>query len=133
MYAISAAIVIKSGLFELQGNELTDAQYKALWAFIASGLGTAVTIFGLLFTRSHNQRTLAFQSDIENRKFTAEQEADKRNAVLQEDAAKRLSLDTVVKGLELIVSIDGKYAPRAKIAGALVALASIFHEGFGPL
>ena len=50
---------------------------------------------GLLLTRTHNQRTLALQEDIENRKLTYQAEVDKR-----------LALDTVVKGLELI-SADG--------------------------
>jgi hypothetical protein len=69
----------------------------------------------LLLTKSHNERTLAFQQDIENRKLMAEAETDKR-----------LALDTAVKGLELLVA-DGGYAPKARIAGALGSLVHLGH------
>jgi hypothetical protein len=127
MYTITAAVVIRSGVFDFNGKPLNADQYKAFWAFIAAALGSAATVLGLLFTRSHNQRTLAFQEDIENRKLLAETEANERNAALQEDAAARLSLDTVVKSLELITTNDGQYAPKAKLAGALAALVHLGH------
>jgi hypothetical protein len=127
MYAITAAVVVRSGVFSFNGKALNADQYKTFWAFIGAALGSTATILGLLFTRSHNQRTLAFQEDIENRKLVAQSEVNERNAVLQGDAEARLNLDTVVKGLELIVNSDGQYAPKAKIAGALAALVHLGH------
>jgi hypothetical protein len=39
----------------------------------------------------------------------------------------RTSLDTVVKGLELLVGPEGKYAPKARVGGALAALVHLGH------
>jgi hypothetical protein len=92
LLAVSAAVAIRSGLFNL-GEPIRTSEYRALLVFIASGLGTVVTAVGLLFARSHNQET-----------------------------SSRLALDTVVRSLELLTTSDGTYAPRAKVAGALATL-----------
>jgi hypothetical protein len=115
LYVLSTAFAIRSGVLDLGKRNITADEYKAMWAFFASGLATAATIIGLLLTKSHNDRTLAFQSEIENRKLLAGEETDKR-----------LALDSVVKGLELLVA-DGEYAPKARIAGALGALVHLDH------
>jgi hypothetical protein len=98
LYAISAAFVIRSGVFNLEDRSISPDEYKALWAFIASGLATAATVVGLLFTRAQNQRT-----------------------------SNQLALDTAVKSLELLVVGEGQYAPKARIAGALAALVHLGH------
>ena len=115
LYVLSTAFAIRSGVLDLNRKSITADEYKAMWAFLASGLATAATIIGLLLTRSHNARTLAFQKDVENQKLVAAEETDRR-----------LALDSVVKGLELLVA-DGKYAPKARIAGALGALVHLNH------
>jgi hypothetical protein len=127
LYAVSIAFGIRTGIFDLRDRTIGDEEFKALWAFIASGLATAATIIGLLLTRSHNNRTLALQQDIENQKLIAQKEADERNALLQKEASARLTLDTVVKSLDLLVMNDGKYAPKARVAGALAALVHLEH------
>jgi hypothetical protein len=66
LYAVSAAFAIRSGVFDIN-KDISSDEYKALWAFIASGIATTATLVGLLLTRAHNQRTLALQKDIENR------------------------------------------------------------------
>ena len=58
VYAISAVLIIRSGIFDLNKGAVGDEEFKALWTFIASGLATAATVIGLLFTKSHNDRTL---------------------------------------------------------------------------
>jgi hypothetical protein len=98
LYAVSTALVIRSGLFDPQDRSISDEEIKALWAFIAAGLATGGTVVGLLLTRSYNERTL-----------------------------QQTTLDTVVKGLELLVNDDGSYARKAKIAGALAALVHLGH------
>ena len=115
IYAISIAFMIRSGIFDLTDHSISADEYKALWAFIASGLATAATIVGVLLTNSHNRRILAFQEDLETRKLIAQTEVDKR-----------LALDTAIRGLELIGS-EGKYAPTATIAGALATLVHLGH------
>ena len=127
LYAISIAFAFRSGIFDLRKTAITNEEYKAILVFIASGFATAATVVGLLFTRSHNSRTLAFQEDIENRKLLAQREIEDRSAILQGESESRLALDTVVKGLELIVNSNGAYAPRARIAGALAALVQLGH------
>jgi predicted membrane-bound mannosyltransferase len=71
LYVLSTAFAIRSGVLDLGKRNITADEYKAMWAFFASGLATAATIIGLLLTKSHNDRTLAFQSEIENRKLLA--------------------------------------------------------------
>jgi hypothetical protein len=116
LYAISIAFSIRTGIFNLSDHTIGAEEVKALWAFIASGLATAATIIGLLFRRSHDNRTLL-----------AQKEADNRTALLQQDTSARLALDTVVKSLELLVLNDGTYAPKARVAGALAALVHLEH------
>ena len=98
LYAATAAFTIRSGIFDLADKTITGDEYKAFWAFVASGFATAVSLVGLMFTRSANERT-----------------------------STQLGLDTAVKGLELLVSSDGKYAPPAKVAGALATLVDLGH------
>jgi hypothetical protein len=98
LYAISAAVAIRSGLFNLDNKEISGEEYKALWALVGSGLATAATVIGLLITRTNNQRT-----------------------------SKQLELDTAIKGLGLIVMDNGEYAPKARTAGALSTLVHLGH------
>lgn len=98
LYAVSVAVAIRSDLFDLEKGPIGDKEITAIWAFIASGLATGGTIVGLLLTKSYNDRTL-----------------------------ERTTLDTVVKGLELLVNDDGTYAKKAKIAGSLAALVHLGH------
>lgn len=104
LYAIAASLVIRSHVFAFGGGPLSKEDVQALWAFVASGITASLTLVGLLFTRSHNRRTLA----------------------LQIEAERRLVLETVVKGLDLVAPTD-EYAPKAKIAGALAALVNLNH------
>jgi hypothetical protein len=113
---MSIAFAVRTGVFDLTDKTISDEELKALWAFIATGLGTAATIIGLLFTKSHNARTLALQA-----------EAEKRKSILESESEARLRLDTVVKGLDLLTATDGGYAPKAKMAGGLAALIHLGH------
>jgi hypothetical protein len=103
-YAIAIALVIRSKVFAFGRASLSTGDVQALWAFVASGMTASLTLVGLLFTRSHNRRTLA----------------------LQIEAERRLVLETVVKGLDLVAPTEA-YAPSAKIAGALAALVHLDH------
>jgi len=98
LYALPVAFAYRSGVFNLQDKSISSDEFKAIWVFIGSGLATGATIIGLLFARSHNQRT-----------------------------SEQLALDTAVKGLDLLTVSDGEYAPKAKIAGALATLVHLGH------
>jgi hypothetical protein len=115
LYALAVALVIRSHVFAFGHGTLSAGDVRQLWAFLASGVTASVALVGLLFTRSHNQRTLALQ-----------REAEKQTLALQREAEKRLVLETVVKGLDLVAP-TGTYAPSAKIAGALAALVHLDH------
>jgi hypothetical protein len=116
LYALAISFVVRSGIFDLRDRTISDEEFRTLWAFIAAGVGTAATIIGFLLTRSHNERTLAFQRDLEDRKLASQQETDAR-----------MTLETVVRGLELLVVGDGAYAPRARIAGSLATMVQLGH------
>jgi hypothetical protein len=115
LYAIAVALVIRSQVFDFSRASLSVGDTHALWAFLASGVTASLTFAGLLFTRSHSQRTLALQRESEKNRATAEAEAERR-----------LRLETVVKSLDLI-GPAGPYANSAKITGALAALVHLGH------
>jgi hypothetical protein len=115
LYAITSALVLRSHVFSSNRTVLSSEDVRALWAFIGSGVGASVTLVGLLLARSHNERTLALQTEAERNRTAAAKEAEMR-----------LALDTVVKGLDMVAT-SGTYAPRAKIAGALAALVHLNH------
>ena len=115
LYAIAAALVIRSQVFDFGHTSLSTGDVQALWAFVASGVTASLTLVGLLFTRSHNRRTLALQ--IEN---------EKNRSAAAKQAERRLVLETVVKGLDLVAPTEA-YAPSGKIAGALAALVHLDH------
>jgi hypothetical protein len=116
LYALTISFAIRSGIFDFSDRDISNEEFRGLWAFIAAGIGTAATIIGVLLTKSHNERTLAFQEDLEARKLAAQKESDTR-----------LALETVVRGLELLVVGDGTYAPKARIAGSLATLVHLGH------
>ena len=107
--------MIRSQVFAFDHTSLSTGDVQALWAFVASGVTASLTLVGLLLTRSHNQRTLALQA-----------ESEKNRAATAEEAERRLVLETVVKGLDLVAP-TGTYAPSAKIAGSLAALVHLDH------
>jgi hypothetical protein len=113
--ALIVILLIRSGFFKF-GTPITDTQYKALWTFLASALGAAVTLIGLTLTRSHNARTLALQSDVANRTLIAERDAENRQ-----------KLQAAVEGLQLVSTNEGKYAVSAQVAGSLAALVHLGH------
>lgn len=115
LYAVAVAAGIRSGIFRFGDGALTDVQTEALWAFVAAGTAAGATILAALLTKSHNDKTLALQT-----------ESEKRKQVLEADANERLKLDTVISGLNLICN-DGKYAPKAGTAGGLAALVQLGH------
>jgi hypothetical protein len=98
LYVISVVFALRSGLFHLNDRSISGDEFKALWAFIASGFATAASLVGWLLTRSSNERT-----------------------------SNQLALDTAVKGLELLVGSDGEYAPTARTAGSIAALVHLGH------
>jgi len=78
LYAAAVALSIRSGLFDLKAPAPTNEQLNTVWAFVASGLATSATLAGLLFTKSHSDRTVAFQRDAEDRKHALEAETNER-------------------------------------------------------
>jgi hypothetical protein len=86
-------LVVRTAIFLLDSLGHSSGQLaEAALAFLASVLGTCVTVAGLWLTKAHNDRTES-----------------------------RLALETVATGLNLIGQGDG-YAPSAKVAGALATL-----------
>jgi hypothetical protein len=112
--AVAAATAIRSGLFSLR-TPIDDEQVKALWAFIGAGIAAVATLLASLLTFSHNRKTLALQRESEARKQNLEQEA-----------AIRATLETVISGLGLVTT-GNTYAPKAAIAGGLACLVQLGH------
>ena len=115
LYAIAVGACIRSGLFRFNGASFNNDQLKAIWTFLAAGLATGATVLGALLTKSHNDRTLAFQSESEH-----------RQEVLAGETNDRLTLDAVTKVLNLIYMDEG-YSPKGAIAGGLATLVQLGH------
>ncbi len=114
LYVVSAAFLWRAQLFDFRGP-VTPNQFKSILAFLGASLAATATIMAALLTRSHNARTLSFQKSVED-----------QARLTKEADSERLTLDTVVRGLELL-SADGGYAPQAKVAGALATLVHLGH------
>lgn len=97
LVTITAILFNKINL--LSSRTLTDPQSKSLWAFLGVALSALVALIGTLLTAQHNLKQIALAKESEN----------------------RLTLDTIVKTLGLI-SVNGEYAKRAQIAGAIAAM-----------
>ncbi len=128
LYALTAVVVARSGILRLSGGDLTDEQFKSMWTFIASGLATCATVLAAILTKSHNDRSLALQADAEAHKQLADlqkHEIDVQKQALEDEAADRLKLETVIAGLKLMSS-DGKPS-KAVTAGGLATLVRLGH------
>lgn len=115
LYAIAVSISIRSGLFRFDGKPLSNDQLKSAWTFLAAGLAASATVLGALLTKSHNDRTFALQRANEE-----------RQQILNIETNERLSMDSVISGLNLICH-EGKYSPKAAAAGGLAALVQLGH------
>ena len=112
---LATLVLVRSGIFS--ARKLTDEQTKSLWAFLGVAMGAAVTLLGSLLTEQNNRRTSALTREAGER----EQLAREKQQALAQEAEERLITDTVARILELI-TVDGGYAPRARVAGAIATL-----------
>ncbi|WP_285743442.1 hypothetical protein [Lentzea sp. NBRC 105346] len=114
MIGVAVLLLLKSNLFA--GDKLSADDTKSLWTFLGVAFGIVGTLIGALLTAQHNHRThiLAEQVKIQEQELARETE-------------ERLKVDTVAKILEL-VTVDGGYAPRARVAGAIATLMQL-HGG----
>jgi len=115
LYAIAVTISIRSNLFRLGAEPLSNDQLKSVWTFLAAGLAASATVLGALLTKSHNDRT-----------FDLQRASEERQQVLSTETNERLKMDSVISGLNLICHED-KYSPKAATAGGLAALVQLGH------
>lgn len=94
---LATVLLLRSGFLSTTG--LSEEQTKSLWTFLGVALGAAVTLIGALLTEQNSRRTSA----------------------LGQEAEERLAVDSVTKLLEL-TTIEGNYAPRARVAGAIATM-----------
>jgi hypothetical protein len=112
LYALTAIVVLRSDILSFNGS-FTEEQFKAMWTFIASGLATCATVLAALLTKSHQDRSLALQAEV-----------DKRQQLLDDETNWRLNLETTLGGLK-VMTTEG--APSMAVAAG--GLATIVHMG----
>lgn len=105
---ILIVIVIRMDLFSTE--PLGDEELKALWTFLAAMFAAVVTLIGTLFAERASRQTAV-------RDQQTREDQDK----LARQAEHRLALETAARLLELI-AVEGGYAPKAKVAGAIATL-----------
>jgi hypothetical protein len=118
LISVAGFLLVKMDLFSSQ--DLTDEEIKSVWAFLGVALGAVVTLIGTLLTEQNNRRTAALTAAAAER----EQRAREAQHVLDTQAEKRLSLDTVTKLLELITD-EGDYAKPARVGGAIATMVEL--------
>jgi hypothetical protein len=99
LYFLAGTLVVRSGLLDYHGGNLDPKQFSAVWALIGALFASGVSLLGLLATYLHQRRTHQ----------------------LAEQAEKRLQLDSVVRGLELLTEGNG-YASKAAVSGGLATV-----------
>jgi hypothetical protein len=57
LYALTAIVVVRSGILKFDKGGFTQEQFKSMWTFIASGLATCATVLAALLAKSHNERS----------------------------------------------------------------------------
>lgn len=117
IYFLATIAAIRSGIFNLRTEKLTNEELKSILVFLASTIAGSITLIGILATAAHNRRTTELQ-----------EEAEKNRLQLAEDEDRRIRLESVVKGLELLTDQD--FAKRARVAGAI---STIVHLGHTPI
>ena len=117
---IAVAVFLLARMDFFSGQPLTDEEIKSLWAFLGVALGAVVTLIGTLLTEQHNRRTAVLTREAGERERLAKQ----AQQILDNQAEKRLTLDTVAKLLELITDAGG-YARPARVGGAIATLVEL--------
>jgi hypothetical protein len=115
LVVLAVLLVVKWHLLSSTG--LTGDQATDVWALLGVALGAVVTLIGTLLIEQHNRRTTALAHEAAVR----EQLARESKVVLDRAAEDRLTIDVVARVLELI-TVEGDYAPKARVAGAMALL-----------
>jgi hypothetical protein len=113
---LAVLLVIKLHL--LSTSSLTGGQAKDVWAFVGVALGAIAALIGALLTDQHKRRTNAVTHEAAERERLARAAAD----ALGQETEERCTIDLVARVLELI-TFEGGYAPKARVAGAMAMLA----------
>jgi hypothetical protein len=118
LVAMAVVLLVRAGFFS--NGKLSNQQTNSVWAFLGVAFGAVVTLFGALLTEQHNRRTAAITKEAADRSDLATTNQQR----LAEEAEKRLEIDTVAKVLQLITQ-NGGYAKRARVAGAIATLVQL--------
>nr|WP_221377359.1 hypothetical protein [Actinoplanes polyasparticus] len=115
LLSLAVYLLFRTNLFS--SEPLTAETIKALWAFLGVALGAVATLIGTLLTEQNNRRSARLARESALRESLALLQRVKENR----DAEARLTLDTRTRALELLTH-DGDYAPRARVAGAIATM-----------
>jgi hypothetical protein len=99
LYFLAGTLIVRSGLLNYHGGNLDPRQFSAVWALIGTLFASGISLLGIVATHLHQQRTHQ----------------------LAEETEKRLQLDSVAKGLELLSDGNG-YSSKATVAGGLATV-----------
>jgi hypothetical protein len=106
LFALFLLGLHKAGFLPLTKSSPTDAVLAAALALVGGLVASAVSVVGLILQHS----------------------AAERNAVLQEEAEDRLTLETTLRASALLATADGKAAAPIQQAAALYCLVGLRQE-----
>jgi len=131
IYAASAAVVIIFGLFALilwkmefftfTGEDASAKIVASSIALLGALFGSLVTLLGLIFKHSIDQRSIALREQTEAR----ERMESEHNNRLAEGAERRLRVEAAIQSIGLLSSPSGQDVPNTQRAGVILALGDL--------
>jgi hypothetical protein len=115
LVVLAVLLVVKWHLLSSTG--LTGDQATDVWALLGVAGGAIVALIATLLTEQHSRRINALTQETAIRA----QLARESKVALDNQAEERLTIEVVARVLELI-TVEGDYAPKARVAGAMALL-----------
>jgi hypothetical protein len=121
LFAAFIVVAWQSGFFTFTGSQPSANVVAAALALTGVFVTAALTAIGVVLKQSVDERTLALQKQAETR-LSQEKE---HNDAIQDQAERRLQMDTAIRAVQLFSTSTGAMAPEVQVAGALYALGSL--------
>jgi hypothetical protein len=115
LVVLAVLLVVKWHLLSstgLSGDQTTEA-----WVLLGVALGAIAALIATLLIEQHSRRISALTHEAAVR----EQLGRESKVALDKAAEERLTIEVVARVLELI-TVEGHYAPKARVAGAMALL-----------
>ncbi len=123
IFAIFTVILWRAGLFDFTGTEASSKVVASTIALVGGFFASLVGAFGIIMRLSIDQQNATLNEQAE-RRLTLDSE---RNANLQLESEKRLNMEAAISAVGLLSTESGAEVPTTQRAGVLFTLAQLGH------